>query len=246
MIAQTKTGAARPRTAVRRPVIVTFSGLDGAGKSTQTRLLRERLTQHGIRAEIEWVPIAINPSIGHIKTVGKRILGSLERGRRPPADTQHDTAELDPGKRLVRRSPVVRHVWSTFVTLANVLSHWRSYLRHLRAEVVIFDRYSLDTAVKLHTWYGELGNVEFQSWLIRRLSPRPLSGFLLDVPPERALARKVDKWELPTLTTQAALYRDHCDRYGVRRLDGERPVEELAEEIGEDVLRRLGAQGSTA
>jgi len=238
--AQTKTAPSRSHAALRRPIIVTFSGLDGAGKSTQTRLLRERLEHHGIRTEIEWVPVAINPSIGHIKTVGKRILGSLSRGGASSGPASPDTVDLDPGKRLVRRSPAARHVWSTFVTLANVFSHWRSYLRHRGAQVVIFDRYSLDTAVKLHTWYAELGNVAFQSWLIRRLSPPATTGYFLDVPAERALARKVDKWELPTLTTQAEHYRLECERFGVQRLDGQRPVEELAEEIGADVLRRLG------
>jgi thymidylate kinase len=230
-----------PGLRVRRgPLIVTFSGLDGAGKSSQTTRLREALVREGIRAEIEWVPVAINPSIGHIKTAGKRLLGSLTRQRPGAGSGPADPAEADPGKRLVRRSALARHVWSTFVTLANVFSHWRSYLRHYRsADVVIFDRYALDTAVKLHTWYSEHGSVAFQEELIRRLSPQPLCSFLLDVPAERALARKVDKWDLPMLGRQAELYRREHARFGVLRLDGDRDIDELAAEVRDGVLRTV-------
>jgi thymidylate kinase len=192
---------------------------------------------------VEWVPVAINPSLGHVKAIGKRILGAIAR---PGADAASrdagDPARLDPGKRLVRRSRVARHIWSSTVTMANVVSHWRSVLRHRGgADVVIFDRYALDTAVRLHTWYGELGTVAFQSWLIRRLSPRPACSYFLDVPAERALARKIDKWELPTLRRQAELYRLECERFGVRRLDGQRTIEDLAAQISAEVLRTTQA-----
>jgi thymidylate kinase len=130
------------------------------------------------------------------------------------------------------------------VTMANLFSHWRSLLAHRRdADLLIFDRYALDTAVRLHTWYGDLGSVVFQTWLIRRLSPRPICSYFLDVPAERALARKIDKWELPTLRRQAELYRRECERFGARRLDGERSVHDLAAEISADVLRRITVDG---
>jgi thymidylate kinase len=222
--------------------IVTFSGLDGAGKSSQSRRLRAALQREGVVASIEWVPVAINPSIGIIKTVGKRILAVIasDHGRVQRGQPGVDAAEVDAGKRLVRRSPAARHVWSTIVTAANVYSHWRALARHRDSDVLIFDRYALDTAVRLHTWYDELGSVAFQSWLVRRLSPRTLQSYLLDVPADRALARKVDRWDLEVLTRQAELYRRDCGRFGVRRLDGERNVEDLAAEISVEVLGRLG------
>jgi thymidylate kinase len=224
---------------------VTFSGLDGAGKSSQTQLLRQALEREGLGAAIEWVPVAINPSIGYIKSVGKRLLGLITPGSSGGGDSAGEPAELDPGKRLVRRSRLARLTWSSIVTLANVFSHWRSFLRHWgAADVVIFDRYALDTAVRLHTWYGDLGNIDFQIWLIQRLSPRPLCSYFLDVPPERALARKVDKWELPILTRQAELYRTECERFNVRRLDGQRSIDALAAEISADVLGRVAPEPS--
>ena len=149
---------------------------------------------------------------------------------------------------MVRRSALARHVWSSFVTLMNVSSHWRSLLDHRgRADVVIFDRYVLDTAVRLDTWYSRLGRVGLETWLCERLSPRPLCSYFLDVPADRALARKVDKWDLPTLQRQAESYRRECKRLGVHRLDGERSREDLAADITTDVLNRLAVelQGSS-
>jgi thymidylate kinase len=225
---------------VGRGAIVTFSGLDGAGKSSQTVLLKQALERQGIDAAIEWVPVAINPSLEHMKAAGKRLLGLMPASARDSPAGAQEPSGLDPGKRLVRRSPVARHVWSSIVTLLNVVSHWRMYLRHrVAGNLVIFDRYSLDSAVRLDTWYGDLGSVEFQMWLIRTLSPRPLCSFFLDVPPERALARKPEQWDLAMLTRQAELYRRQCRRFGARRLDGERSRDDLAAQIAEEVLGRL-------
>lgn len=222
-----------------RGKIVAFSGLDGSGKSSQSHLLLENLRRSGIGAEIEWVPVAINPSIGHIKRSVKMILRLLslpKAERTASAKGDGNESGVDPGKALVQQSPLVRHVWATTVTLANVISHWRVFLRHVGNEkVVIFDRYALDTAVRLQTWYGHLGSVRFETWLIRALSPKAMCSYLLDVPGATALGRKQDRWDLDVLERQARVYREECERFGVRRLDGERPAEELAAEVAREV-----------
>jgi thymidylate kinase len=244
MQSQSKAESPSLRGRVRRGAIVTFSGLDGAGKSSQTTMLKEALEREGIEAVIEWVPVAINPSIEHMKAAVKRLLGVLPSAKVSEVDGDADPVVQDPGKRLVQSSRLVRHIWSSVVTLLNVFSHWQAFLRHYAAgNVVIFDRYALDSAVRLDTWYGNLGSVEFQSWLIRNLSPRPLCGYFLDVPAERALARKTDQWDLATLSRQADLYRREWRRFGVRRLDGERSREELATEVSREVLAALRPQG---
>jgi thymidylate kinase len=229
----------------RRTRLVTFSGLDGAGKSSQAELLRETLTADGVQAVIEWVPVAINPSIGTMKSVAKGILRAFVRADRTGAAGGERDDASDPGKRLVRRSATVRHVWSTVVTVANIVSHWRVMLRHAgRGRIVIFDRYALDSAVRLHTWYDELGSVRFQSWLVRTLSPRPSISFLLDVPADTALTRKVDRWDLEQLRRQAVIYRSECKTFRVKGLDGTRPRDELAVEIAREVSEHLRLNGT--
>ena len=227
-----------------RPSIVAFSGLDGSGKSSQAELLRRTLEAHGFEAEVAWVPVAINESLARIKTVVRALLSRLPgwRGRvyaPPPYATRTHGVVADEAKELVTRSSAARQLWSTFVVLTNVLAHWRALLRHRGCDVVIFDRYALDTAVRMHTWYGDRGTVAFQVWLARALSPRPLGAYLLDVAATTAHARKDDGWTVGELAAQADLYRQELARFGVRLLDGERPAAELAQAVEEQLLARL-------
>jgi hypothetical protein len=205
-------------------------------------LVSRALEEQGMTVAVVWVPVAINPWLAPIRAAARWILGVASPGGRASHDRGSADGSLDPGKRLIRRSAVARHAWSSFVTLMNVSTHWGSLLGHYgRADVVIFDRYVLDTAVRLDTWYGDLGSVRLEKWLCERLSPRPLCSYFLDVPAEGALARKVDRWDLSTLRRQAESYRRECERMRVHRLDGERGREDLAADIASDVLGRLRA-----
>lgn len=224
---------------------MTLSGLDGAGKSSQAQRLCEALREHGVDAVVEWMPVAYNPTVDRVKALGNAVLGRVGlRSSEVPADPsapEGRSTSGGAGKALVRRSALARQVWTTFIAIMNVVAHWRSVLAHTRnGRVVVFDRYTLDSFVRMHAWYEELGSVRFPFWLIRTLSPRPVRSYLLDVPAETAFARKPEQWDLDQLRRQAALYRRGCDELGVRRLDGERAVEELAAEIAADVSAALG------
>jgi thymidylate kinase len=223
--------------------IVTFSGLDGSGKSSQALMLLERLRAREIEAVIEWVPIAINPSIDYAKRAVNTAAGliNLSRANRRPTAAPDGRPPLPASKRLVRRFVLIRHGWSTVVTLANVVSHWRVYLRYREhATIVIFDRYALDTAVRLDTWYGNLGSTRFQAWLVRVLSPRSLRSYLLDIPAEIAYARKPEQFSVDVLSRQADVYRREYERFDVQWMDGQRTPKEIAVEVEADVCRGLG------
>ena len=57
-----------------------------------------------------------------------------------------------------------------------------------RGQVVVFDRYALDSRVHLRARYGE-EHVARQVRLLGRLVPEPLAAFYLDVAPEVAVPR---------------------------------------------------------
>jgi thymidylate kinase len=232
---------------LRRVRLVTLSGLDGAGKSSQGHLIQARLEQQGLRASVAWLPIAFNPSVeafrDSLKSASRRLRpGRSSSGEAANADRAPDA---DLARALVHRSAVAMHVWVTILAVANLVTNWRLTLRHSRThDVLLLDRYSLDTAVRLAAWYGERGSVRFQTWLVRALSPRPLCAFLLDVAPETALARKRDKWDLDELAQQAGMYRDRAGEFAVMRVDGELPADQIADRITREVLRHLGARTS--
>jgi hypothetical protein len=79
-----------------------------------------------------------------------------------------------------------------------------------------------------------------QEALIRFLTPRPRCAFLLDLEPAAAHARKSD-WSLAETQLRADLYRNMYTCLGAKRLDAERPTEELATQILRGVLRAVGS-----
>jgi len=243
----------------RRGALVALSGIDGAGKSFQAQALGAALRDLGYESEVVWLPLGQNRSLDRIARPVKRLLGRratrLAGGGAGEPGPGGGAGEIgsgggagEPGPgggsslgALVReRSPAVNAAWAVVVALANALTHLRHSAPHLAAgRVVIFDRYVLDSIVRLHFSYGRDRPFTLQRRLIGLLSPRPLCAFFLDIAPETSLARKQDRWRAEELRAHVELYRRELPRSGVRRLDGERPACELAAEIAEAVWRAL-------
>ena len=118
----------------------------------------------------------------------------------------------------------------------------RAVAPHLwRGRVVICDRYTLDSKVHLRYAYGEERAFGFQAALIGHLSPRPDLAYLLDVSPETASTRKRD-YPLEENARRGNLYLEEAEGLGVRRLDGERPREEICAQLAREVWDFLAAR----
>lgn len=240
---------ARARRA-RRGHVVAFSGIDGAGKSTQSAALVEALNRIGYDAVTEWVPFSSDEWPYRLLDLIKRGLTTMPlnaRDARPASPAAGNQANEPAGgaalaqtTRLRQSSSAITHGWATVIALANALSHARAVARHLAAgRIVVFDRYTLDSAVRMRFLYGLERGFPVQNWLIGALSPRPVAAFFLDIDPGQSLQRKDDRWTAHALADHAQLYRQEHERFGVVKLDGTLPPEELCAIVAAQVWDRL-------
>jgi len=168
------------RSASRRPRLVSFSGIDGAGKSTQIGSLRAHLTDIGLRVLVItfWDEVAtlthLREASGHALFKGDKGVGTSD-------------------KPVNRRDKNVQSWYMTAfrfcLYLADAVSLRRVVAKTLKsgADVVIFDRYL----------YDELANLPSRNFVVRlylslllMITPQPDVRFLLDADPVAARTRK--------------------------------------------------------
>jgi thymidylate kinase len=234
--------------------LIAFSGLDGSGKSRQAEALAAALEVLGVPAvtlwtRLEWTTLwEGEAALARIASPVKAVLRRVARRRTPAAPPAPPAGERgwwqpapsDAVSDLRARSAVLSHAWVVVVVLVHAAAQRRLVREHLRAgQVVICDRYVLDTAVHLRRVYGPYRRFCLQTRLLERLSPRPLRAYFLDVEASTAYRRKREQFGPQELAEQAQRYREDHRRLGYRRLDGERPADDLAATIGLDVWRAL-------
>ena len=164
----------------RKTLLISFSGLDGSGKSTQISNLLRALHASGYRTKklAFWDNVVVGSRYreGFVHKVYKS-----ERGIGAP------------GKPVARRDKNVRR-W--YLTLARHLLYFADAVnlrlvvggaRLTGANVIILDRYIYDELVNLPLSSSlTRGYVRFVNWMV----PRPDVAYILDADPEAARARK--------------------------------------------------------
>jgi len=250
-----KEGPAPPiRRALKRSSgrVVSLSGLDGSGKSTQGEYLRAALEALGYDVRIEWTKIARDPALAAIAKPVKAILKRITpTAAPPPQEVADDTDEVrnypdgpppppDAGKLLRQKNPVLTWGWTLVVAWANGLTHRKTVREHVRAgRVVICDRYVLDSLTHLRYRYGPARRFLLQGWIIRMLSPKPACAFLLDVSPETARARKPEQYTTDELRLLQSIYREEATRLKVVSVNPEGSLEGVAAEIARATCESL-------
>jgi thymidylate kinase len=158
-------------------MLITFSGLDGAGKSTLVRWLQQTLERQNQRV----VVFHMNDHVGvyaYLRQLRDQLGGAPPRSGGGRGGLRRMRDALLWGT-LLRR---VIYPVDLLLFLA-----YRLYHESLRRRVVIMDRYFYDTLVDV---------ADGRHWgvlrLLQRLTPTPDVAVLLDVGPEESYARKRD------------------------------------------------------
>jgi thymidylate kinase len=162
--------------------LITFSGIDGAGKSTQIEKLRLYLGERGIPVETLtfWDNVAVFASLR--SGFSRRVLESDGEIGTPEKPAKRNDKNSQSFPLLLGRA--LLHVLDVF-RLRRIVRRAKSTNPSRR--VIIFDRYIYDqlAALPVHHWLARS-----YARLIVKLAPQPDLSYLLDAVPEEARARK--------------------------------------------------------
>ena len=216
-----------------------FSGIDGAGKSTQIQLVASLLSTARNPPTVLWTRGGYTTGINLLKRVLRRADFRSPRRSKilpPSGPSQERTNAFS--------NPFIRKTWLTLAILDLI----RVYALKVRwnllwGNTVLCDRYHHDTQLDFELHFS---NEEVRNWWLWRLmvavSPKPDASFLLLVPFNVSQQRSMEKNEpFPTtdkiLAARLSAYRgwESADEFADEKtwhvLDGTRPIDEVSQEI---------------
>jgi len=182
--------------------LIAFEGLDQSGKQTQAELLRDRLKEDGHKSRLVSFP-------DYATSIGEEIARALQGEREYGPDVMQ---LLYVANRYERKADLQRWLDGGLI--------------------LVCDRYTASSIA-----YGEAQGLD-APWLleIQKFLPPAAVTILLDIAPETAAQRKSvdrDRYErdLAMLARVRESYYRQAAANGWVRLDGERPKDQVAEDV---------------
>jgi len=230
----------RRRRARSEPLLITVSGMDGAGKSTAAGIIEARLRAAGLPAEIIWA------RIGGESVLLNRLARPVKRVLRRSGTVADPVAAGGPGIQKVQdpreaqgRRRLVSWAWVVIVATANARSYRRAASGRRRGTHVICDRWATDAFVDLELRYGRHRLAE---GMLRRLSPDRDLGILLEIDAHTAARRKPGDQAEHVLAAMEPLYAQRAREEGLVRVDSRRGPAEVERTISAVVDALLSAR----
>ena len=163
-------------------MIVSFSGIDSAGKTTQIEKLTVYLKSHGVTYIKKWSKARGTPGVEFLK--------NLVRKEKPIEDSEKQAV-----RREIYKSPRKQKLLY-IASLLDLCWYWGVYFRWLgwTRKYLICDRYLWDTYVEIkHDFYSIDVDNSFLWKVLKLVAPKPKVSFVFVIPAELSLARDMLK-----------------------------------------------------
>lgn len=163
-------------------MIVSFSGIDSAGKTTQIDLLYDYCKKNNISVKKMWSKARGTPGVLFLKELVRRDKGMSKEEKKEYRDNVFKNSKK---QKLLYIASMLDLCW-----------YWGIYYRlcSLTCRILICDRYLWDTYVEINRDFADVNIDKSVLWkMVKALAPIPKHSFMFVIPPEVSIQRDIEK-----------------------------------------------------
>jgi len=217
-------------------MIIVFSGIDCAGKSTQIDLIKKSIFKQGISVNCLWVRGGYTSGFEFLKKIIRFILGTnlAPSGK----NTKRD--------KMISNS-LIKRLWLSLAILDLLITFFLIRIKSLLGQIIICDRYIGDTFIDFSLNFPN-SNFE-KTWLWKLLmitAPRPNLGFLFILPVDESMYRSKlknepfpDAEEVLRMRLEIYLTSKFFMGQGWSKIDGLESINSIAIQIKDIVFSKI-------
>ena len=209
-------------------MLIEFSGLDCAGKSTQIDLLKHYLEDKGLKVRVVWSRGGYSPGVETLKRIVRG--GKVKKVEEQTAEERKAKVAREPkgGKLLL------------WLSIADLVRYWGfTFKRWSKGNnVLLCDRYFGDTYIDFLLKYKDSNFEDWTIWkILKRVYRKPDVSFVLTITPEESIRRSELKFEPFPESEEKRKLRLNKYLEEVRKgrwqfvIDCMRPIEEIQADI---------------